>query len=329
MKRLLILVLAFVAAPVFAHKLAPSLLDVEGQTANQFAVMWRTPAVSGSISPEPIFPPSCSLDVRQQQAVGTSMERHWLMKCPDGLEGETFKVMGLTASRTAALLKIDLADGRSYSQLLRRDGQAYTVPREAGTMAVVWQYFVLGIEHILIGVDHLLFVTGLLLLAATWKQLLVTVTAFTVGHSITLACVSLGVIPEVASWVELAIAATILYLALELSYKRMAQHSGRVRWPVIALFGLIHGLGFASVLDELGLPQNDLMAGLVAFNIGIEVGQLLFVATLALLIAALGRLSPQAGPVVRSAAVYGMGGMAVFWCLDRAEGLLLSSFYFF
>ena len=305
------------------------MLEVEGQSQQQFEVMWRTPAISGAVSPEPVFPDSCGLEEAQQQAVGTSMEWHWSMTCPEGLEGQTFKVLGLTASRTAALLKIDLADGRSYSQLMRRDGQAYTVPKEAGTLAVVWQYFVLGIEHILIGLDHLLFVTGLLLLAATWKQLLVTVTAFTVGHSVTLVCVSLGIIPEVASWVELAIAATILYLALELSYQRMARHSGRVRWPVIALFGLIHGLGFASVLDELGLPQNDIVAGLVAFNIGIEVGQLIFVASLALLLALLGKVSQQAAPVARSVAVYGMGGMAVFWCLDRAEGLLLSSFYFF
>ncbi|MBB3046172.1 hydrogenase/urease accessory protein HupE [Litorivivens lipolytica] len=329
MKKVFVLLIALLASPAFAHKLAPSLLEIEGSTAQTFDVLWRTPAVSGAVSPEPVFPADCQLGEPRQQAVGTSMEWHWAMTCPEGLEGKTFKVMGLTASRTAALLKIELADGRSYSQLLRRDGQSYTLPKESGTLAVVWQYFVLGIEHILIGLDHLLFVTGLLLLAASWKQLLVTVTAFTVGHSVTLACVSLGVIPEVASWVELAIAATILYLAIELSYQRLARHSGRVRWPVIAIFGLIHGLGFASVLDELGLPQNDILAGLVAFNVGIEVGQLLFVATLALLFALLVKVSQQAAPVARGAAVYVMGGMAVFWCLERAEGLLLSSFYFF
>lgn len=329
MRLMFVLLIALLASPAFSHKLAPSLWEIKGTDSTQFTVLWRTPALSGQVSPEPVFPASCRLGGGTQQAVGTSLEWRWPMVCDSGLEGETLQVRGLTASRTAALLNISLADGRQYSQLLRRDGQSFDVPHVPSTWTVVWQYFVLGIEHILIGVDHLLFVTGLLLLAASWRQLLVTVTAFTVGHSVTLVLVSLGVIPEVAVWVELAIAATILYLALELSYRKMARHSGRMRWPLIAIFGLVHGLGFASVLEELGLPQSDVLAGLVAFNVGIEAGQLLFVAALALVFRALRSISDSLAPLARVTAIYVMGSMAVFWCFERSYTLLLGSFYFF
>ncbi len=326
--QVLVLLLSF--SPIgLAHKLAPSLLDVSEHEFGNYSVLWRTPALSGQISPEPIFPESCALNRPDSNAVGTSIEWRWTMQCPQGLTGKTLQIRGLTASRTAALLKISLGDGRQYSELIRRDGQLFKVPSVPSIWNVVGQYFALGVEHILIGFDHLLFVTGLLLLASGWRQLLITVTAFTLGHSITLVCVSLGIIPQISLWVELAIAATILYLALELSYKPLAARARGARWPVIAAFGLIHGLGFASVLSELGLPQNDVVAGLVAFNLGIEVGQVLFVAALAALFSLIRRVSLPAEPLARGAAVYLMGGMAVFWCLDRGYGMLLSSVYFF
>ncbi len=329
MRWVYVMLLVLLASPAWSHKLAPSLWEIEGTDTASFTVLWRTPALSGQVSPEPVFPDSCLLREGTQQAVGTSVEWRWSMTCDGGLEGKILKAKGLTASRTAALLKVSLADGRQYSQLLRRDGQSFEIPSVPSTLAVVWQYFVLGIEHILIGLDHLLFVTGLLLLSAGWRQLFITVTAFTVGHSITLVLVSLGVIPEVAVWVELAIAATILYLAVELSYRKMARHSGRLRWPLIAIFGLVHGLGFASVLEELGLPQGDVLAGLVAFNVGIEAGQLLFVATLALVFRMLRTLSDSLAPLARTTAIYVMGAMAVFWCIERSYALLLGSMYFF
>ena len=329
MKRLLIVVLLCFSPLGLAHKLAPSLLEIDEQSRGEFQVLWRTPALSGQVSPEPIFPDDCSLNAPASTAAGTSIEWRWTMLCSQGLTGAELQIRGLTASRTAALLKLSLADGRQYSELIRRDSQLFTVPAVPSTWHVIGQYFVLGVEHILIGFDHLLFVTGLLLLASGWRQLLVTVTAFTLGHSVTLVCVSLGIIPQVSAWVELAIAATILYLAVELSYKALAERSRRVRWPVIAAFGLIHGLGFAGVLSELGLPQIDVVAGLVAFNIGIEAGQILFVGALAAIFSLLRRLSASAEPLAQGAAVYLMGGMAVFWCLDRGYGMLLSSFYFF
>lgn len=329
MKYWLVIVLLSFSQLGFAHKLAPSLLEITEQNFGEYQVLWRTPALSGQISPEPVFPNNCELNTPTSNAAGTSIEWRWTMRCPQGLTDTTLQVRGLTASRTAALLKLSLADGRQYSELIRRDGQLFRVPAVPATWHVVGQYFALGVEHILIGFDHLLFVTGLLLLANGWRQLLITVTAFTLGHSVTLVCVSLGIIPQVSLWVELAIAATILYLALELSYKALADRARRVRWPVVAAFGLIHGLGFASVLIELGLPQNDVVAGLVAFNVGIETGQLLFVVALAASLTLLRRLSKTAEPLARGAAVYLMGGMAVFWCLDRSYGMLLSSVYFF
>ncbi len=327
MIRLVCLLTILLSSPCFAHKLAPSLLKIVGQDRQQFTLMWKTPALSGQARPEPALPASClAITEPRQYAVGTSIEWHWQIQCPQGIEGQDIQITGLIASRTAALIKISLADGRQYSQLMRRDSQVFTVPLVPDTFQVVKQYFVLGVEHILIGFDHLLFVTGLLLLAASWRQLLLTVTAFTIGHSVTLVLVSVGIVPQLGAWVELAIAVTILYLAIELSAKSIG--SGRLRWPLITAFGLIHGLGFASVLNELGLPQGEVIAGLLSFNVGIEVGQLVFISALGLVFMFLRKLADGTAPLMRSAAIYTMGGMAVFWCLDRSYGLVVDSLYY-
>lgn len=327
MKYVLSLFLILVCMPAHSHTLAPSLLEIKELTNNIFDVLWRTPSSREFQRPQPTLPQSCgTISPLNDRITGSAFEMTWQISCPQGLDNQDISIVGLTSSRTAALIKIELADKRSYNQLIRHDDQTFTVPATASTLKSVVQYFLLGIEHILIGLDHLLFVTGLLLLATSWQQLLLTVSAFTIGHSVTLVFVSLGIIPNIAVWVELAIAATILYLAIYLSYGK--RHGVHTRWPLIVIFGLIHGLGFASVLKELGLPQTDVVASLVAFNIGIEAGQLLFVVGLGALLKSMSMASGRTEWLMRKVAVYTMGGMAVFWCLDRGYGLWVGSQYY-
>lgn len=324
MKRLIAcLVLVCLAGGASAHKLAPSLLQIDAVFAHHYAVLWRTPAMAGEAAPEPVFPPTCELTEPAVRGAGSAMEWRWEMTCPQGLSGETLAVTGLGDSRTAALLRLTLEGGRSYQYLASAAAPRFVVPARGEGLGVAGQYLALGVKHILIGVDHLLLVTGLLLLAAGWRQLLLTVTAFTVGHSLTLALVSLQLIPNRPSLVELAIAVTILLLALELSRPDGGKSLlARRQWPVAAVFGLIHGLGFAAMLDELGLPGGDLFAALLSFNIGIEVGQLLFLAMLYAVLWTARQGGEWAYNTLRIAAVYGMGGMAVYWCIDRGIGLL-------
>ncbi len=329
-RAIVLLLLCLGSAPALAHKLAPSLLQIDELYAHHYAVLWRTPRLA-AVAPEPVFPDNCQRSEPALHSAGSALEWRWEMRCPGGLGGQTLAVTSLSSGRTAALLRLQPEGGRLQQQLLSADQPSYTVPRQASGWSLIGQYLLLGAEHILIGVDHLLFVTGLLLLARHWRQLLVTVTAFTVGHSLTLALVSLELIPRWPALVELGIAASILILALELSRRDETPAAAQARlprlrsvgaWPLAAAFGLVHGLGFAGVLAELGLPTNDLVPALLAFNIGIEVGQLLFVAVLALLLMLARRVGESAHLALRWSAIYGMGGMAVFWCLERGAGLL-------
>jgi hypothetical protein len=304
-----------------AHKLAPSLLEISEIAPDIFNVVWRTPR-NAAVTPEPSLPANCQSETPDIEPVGTALEWRWRMDCNGGLAGKTLSVKALEASRTAALLRLNTSDTGLHQQLLTAENASYTVPAKADGNALLKQYFLLGGKHILIGIDHLLFVTGLLLLASRWQTLLKTVTAFTLGHSCTLALVSLNIIPQWPALIELGIAATILILALELSRPEGRSLLSRYQWPMAAAFGLVHGLGFAGVLKELGLPQNDILPALLAFNVGIEAGQLLFVAGVALLLYLFHRSSAAAHNAARWATIYAMGGISVYWCLERGITLI-------
>ena len=184
-------------------------------------------------------------------------------------------------------------------------------------------YATLGVAHILTGLDHLLFVAGLLLLARTPRRLVETVTAFTVGHSITLTLAVLDLVRVPVAPIELAIALSVFWLAVELARTPRRPTLVQRRPSLLAgLFGLLHGLGFAAALQAVGLPSGDVPLALVAFNAGIEAGQLGFVAVCLLAAAALRRL-PLAWPRwARELPLYAMGSLAAFWCFERAAALL-------
>ena len=228
----------------------------------------------------------------------------------------------------SSLIHFTRLSGESYSVVLRPDETVWQIPEKEQTWKVAKEYMALGIKHILEGYDHLLFIVCLVLLAGTFKRILVTVTGFTIAHSITLALAALGVVKVSVAPVEAAVALSIVFVAMELA--RDKHHTLTWRYPIAvsSTFGLLHGFGFAAVLTEIGLPQTEIPTALLFFNIGVEMGQIMFViASIAVFFAGkavtkrlremtfkdvLHRIQQPAGYVV--------GVLAMFWTLDRVSG---------
>ena len=190
-------------------------------------------------------------------------------------------------------------------------------------MQIVKTYTWLGIEHILLGIDHLLFVLALLLIVNGKRRLLWTITAFTIAHSLTLAGATLGIVQIPQKPVEAVIALSILFLAMEIVHGQRGRPGAAARWPwlVAFVFGLLHGFGFAGALAEVGLPQQAIPLALVFFNVGVELGQLLFVAAVLLLGWLLHQLKqPKLLDRAELVAVYSIGGLASFWLIERISG---------
>lgn len=320
----LLLAVIAVPSPLPAHTFAPSLLELR-QEASGVAVRFKQPNVRvvGSRL-VPLLPPACqTIDGPETHSEGTGVVTSWRLTCGE-LVGEEIAVDGIAASRADLLLRIELADGRTVHHVLTADRPTFIIPPAASALDVAGLYGRLGFDHILGGFDHLLFVLGLVLLIDGRRRLVATVTAFTAGHSVTLALAALGLVHMPQGPTEAAIALSIVVLAVELTRPRGTDSRlRRSPWVVAALFGLLHGLGFAGALTEIGLPEREIPSALLAFNLGIELGQLAFVAVVLVVGALAERLTrPSWRPVLALAPAYGIGTLATFWFLERLAGLL-------
>jgi len=321
-----VLAVVGLASVAGAHPLAPSLLELEERAPGRFDVTWKTPQqqpVGSHVEPE--LPDACrQVGTAEASQEGTGLVLRYAVDCGQtGLEGQRIAVRGLESSGTNALVRVALRDGRRIQAVLHAGDAELRISARQGVLEVGLEYAGLGFEHILSGLDHLLFVFGLMLLASTTRQLVATISCFTLGHSVTLSLAALGYVAFPTALVELLIALTIVALALELA-KPPSPHPDWMRrapWAMAASFGLLHGLGFAGALAEVGLPAQEIPAALLAFNLGIEVGQLAFVTVVLVLRHAFGAAIRSAPPRLLRAPVYAMGGLAVYWTLDRAAGL--------
>jgi hypothetical protein len=239
------------------------------------------------------------------------------------LVGQLLGVSGLGANQVSAMVILNLRDGRHYQQVLTAETPQFRVPLEPVQSQVMTEYSVMGAEHIWAGIDHLMFVFGLLLLVgfgAGWR-LIGTLTAFTLGHSITLSLVTLGFLTFPVPLVEFTIALSIFILALDLARSDKGGLFRRYPWWLAAGFGLLHGMGFAGALAEIGLPQGSVPLALLFFNLGIELGQIAFILLL------LGAWQLAKRPLLPwqerllPVPVYTLGGLSAMWCIER--GLLL------
>ena len=310
-----------VPALLDAHQFAPALLEVQEHEPGRAAVTWKQPAVRVQGSRlRPVLPGSCQgVGTPVVTRAGTGILARWEIACPGGLVGKTLGVEGIATSGADVLLRVAMADARSFRRVLTPDQPSFLVPSVDSRLRVVWSYARLGVEHILTGWDHLLFVLGLVLLVGRGRTLFWTITAFTVGHSMTLVLASLGLVRVPQAPMEAAIALSIYVLAVELVRSRGGRRTlvQRAPWLVAGGFGLLHGLGFAGALAEVGLPQGEIPLALFAFNVGIEVGQLAFVALVLVAMAGLRRLPvrwPRWAPALPA---YAIGSLAIYWFLER------------
>jgi hydrogenase/urease accessory protein HupE len=324
---LLLCLAALVSPSASAHPLAPALLEVEELADGTANVLWKTSNLRlPGASVFPRLPSHCAM---ASQPRGTersnSITTRWKVDCrPTGLIGQAIGVEGLGTAKTDALVRVKLADGRVVRGVLRAEEPAFTIPERESALQIGGAYLRMGFDHILSGADHLLFVLGLLLLVRGLRPLVLTITAFTLGHSITLSLAALGLTNLPSSLIEVVIALTILVLALELVREEGARESWMRRrpWVMSSVFGLLHGLGFASALREIGLPEHEIPFSLLSFNIGIELGQLFFVfGVLALRRLLSGRL--RAAPRwISDVPAYAMGSLSTFWIFQRVALLL-------
>lgn len=316
-----------VATVARAHPLAPALLDLREGAAGQFDVLFKVSVLQAPGSALVArLPPACrSLGAPTAAVEGDALVRRWRVDCgPGGLVGAALGVAGLAGARIDALVRVELADGRVVRGVVRGADPFFTVPAREAPWAIARAYAAIGVAHILTGLDHLLFVAGLLLLARTPRLLVETVTAFTVGHSITLTLAVLDLVGVPAAPIELAIALSVFWLAVELARDPGARPTLVRRRPYLmaGLFGLLHGLGFAGALQAVGLPSGDVPLALFAFNLGIELGQIAFVGCCLLAAAALRRLPLMWPEWACQLPLYAMGSLAAFWCFERAAALV-------
>jgi hydrogenase/urease accessory protein HupE len=319
---LAIALLALIVLPTLAtaHDARPLSVSITEQQPGLYLARLRAPAsIAPDNRPELAWPKACRiLSSRAGFDAGAMTETDYAA-CTPGLEGQVLAVrFPLYNPSLATLFRLGTHDGRSVTQLLAPDQLAWPVPARASLAQVARGYWVLGVEHIWTGVDHLLFVTGLLILAGSLRRVLLAITGFTIAHSITLSLSALRLVEVPVPPVEAAIALSILFLAREIARPHPEGLAARYPLLVASSFGLLHGFGFAAALREAGLPVNELAIGLLCFNLGVEAGQIMFIAgVLGLVLVARRLFGAWLERRPRALAGYVLGIPAGFWFIER------------
>jgi len=279
---------------------------------------------STGLSLHPEFPPGTRLltPVRGSYAAGTVVQR-WRIEVPGGLSGHAVRFPELSVARIDLLVRLARSDGTAQVGRVLAHDPRFVFTASPGALEVAQTYTVLGVEHILTGFDHLLFVLALLILVDGTRRLIATVTAFTIAHSLTLAAAALGFLHVPGPPVEAAIALSIVFVAAEIVHGRQGRPglTQRYPWVVAFTFGLLHGLGFASALAQVGLPPLSIPIALLFFNVGVEIGQLLFIAAVLAVLATARRAAASFDwsqpPWLGRLPPYAIGGLASFWVIER------------
>lgn len=305
----------------FAHSVRPSFLQITLQPDGYYDMVWKVPARGkDALAIYPQLPKHCHDYVTpHKEFVVNAMLTQRRIDCGQiGLSGQTIAIDGLEGTIANVLVRVVLNNQQTQTLILHATRPSFVVTGELSWQRVAIDYSKLGIEHILLGIDHLLFVFGLLLLVRNKWSLIKTITAFTVAHSITLAASTLGWVQVAQAPVEAVIALSILFLAVELAKKYTPPSlTQRAPWIVAFIFGLLHGFGFAGALREVGLPPSDIPVALITFNVGVELGQLLFVAAMLALWSTIRHLYKKIPSWLTSAGVYAMGSVSAFWFITR------------
>ena len=322
---LALVIVSVVAAKARTHEVRPAYLELAQTSEDTFDVLWKVPS-RGEDMRFGLYlrlPPGCvnTTEPRGIFANGAYTER-WSIRHHKALVGSTIHIDGLKTTLTDVLVRIERSDGTTQVARLMPTHPSLVVEASPTSRQIAWTYLVLGVEHILLGVDHLLFVLALLMLVKRWKSLVGTITAFTIAHSITLAAATLGFVYVPGPPVEAIIALSIVFVAAEIVHGRQGRPgiSARRPWIVAFTFGLLHGLGFAGALSAVGLPQQAIPLALLFFNVGVEVGQLLFIAAVAISFRAASRIRIRLPRSFEVVPPYAIGCVAMFWVIQRVAG---------
>jgi hydrogenase/urease accessory protein HupE len=310
-----------------AHESRPAYLEIEETAPGRYAVVWRTPVLAGRPLPVVLDFPEGVRNLKEplvQHLSDSVLERRWIEAGPEGLTGKRIDFPGLQLTITDVVAKLALLDGRGWMLIARPSQPWVEIEATRGKWAVAGDFIRQGIEHILFGADHLLFVLGLVLIVRDRWMLVKTITAFTVAHSITLAASTLGLVHVPAGPLNAAIALSIVFVGVEVVRLRRGETGFMLRhpWVVAFAFGLLHGFGFASGLIDLGLPDADIPLALLSFNLGVEIGQLAFVAGVLLLERVFRLLEIHWPAGIRALPAYIVGSLGAFWTIDRVVAML-------
>ena len=319
-------VLLIATGGVRADEFKPAYLQLTQLNQDTYDVLWKIPAIdeATTLKVKPQFPDGTEAltEMRGTFSRGVTVQR-WRIRVTDGLDGKAILFSQLSETRIDVLARLVRPDGSVQLERILPVSPRFVAKPSPGSLEVVTTYTVLGIEHILTGFDHLLYVFGMLMLVGGWRRIVVTMSAFTATHSLTLTAAALGWVHVPQPPVEACIALSILFVAREIVQVHRGRPGITARWPWVVsfTFGLMHGFGFAGALAEVGLPQSSIPIALLFFNVGVEIGQLLFVGAVLMLIA-LGwkavrqfRL-PQPVWLWRGAP-YAIGAVASFWMIQR------------
>jgi hypothetical protein len=319
---LVALLLLALGGPVSADIFRPAYLEIRELGEERYDVLWKVPALGEQqrLAAYVSLPPG-TVNVSEPRPFisdGAWIER-WQISHAGGLVGQSIEIEGSATGVTDVIARIERLDGTSQVERLAPGQMRFVVRAAEGTAQVAWSYTVLGVEHILGGYDHLLFVFVLLLIVRGGRRIVATITAFTLAHSITLVAATMGWMNVPGPPVEAIIALSIVFVAAEVMHGLRGEPglTARAPWLVAFSFGLLHGFGFAGALAEVGLPQNAIPVALLMFNVGVEIGQLLFVAVVLLAAAIAGRVVTRTPAWATPLAAYSIGTIAMFWTIER------------
>lgn len=316
---LMALVLLAVSAPALADEMRPVAIQFEEVEAGQWRLGWRQPLAGPADDRRvmPQLPPNCAVKGNvARRVMPLAVTGNADVRCTGAVAGQAIGWPGFAGGGEAILRVAPLGRPLQVHRLTPEVPSATVLAKPSA--AQVWRsYFAIGVEHILEGWDHLLFVIALVLLVARPWPAVKAATAFTLAHSLTLAAVTLGAAGVRQDLVEALIALSIVFLAAEVARGPRDTLTRRLPWLVAFGFGLLHGFGFAGALREIGLPEGEVPAALVSFNLGVEAGQLAIVVAVLGLLAVLRRIGPASAPRIVRLAAYPIGIIGSFWLIDR------------
>jgi len=310
---------------VQAHEVRPAYLEITQLDRDSYRIVWKQPTLGDiaiRLSPH-LSNGWLERQPDDQYAAAGFLIRTWRIRTQpaDTLADDTITIDGLENTQTDALLRVHLLNGQAVNTVLEPDSPKFRL--SAPETRTVPAYLLHGIEHILSGADHLLFVLGLLLLVHDRRMLLKAITAFTAAHSVTLTASVVGKVNLPTALIEALIALSILFLAAEILRAQQGGTSLTIRrpWAVAFGFGLIHGMGFASGLTALGFSGNDLITALVLFNVGVEIGQFVFIAAVLLLWRALAAIRLDGPYITLKVSAYAVGIAGAYWSIQTSANL--------